>query len=202
MFILLIVKLRIWIFKYGPEVSEYYTRILHNTFYILTFYGNATLEPWQPMGGMGGGGGVLWYFHTYVGSGHFLGPKLWIWFFGGFSEKWIFFAGMKILWIFFWGHHYIGPYLGVISMHFRVFCLGQGTEWEIFLGLLKFQIFFGVLERPDIFWGWMVDAGPGPTYEEKTHSTPLAQHVLFKRTSDDIPLEHDYPLSNAITFPL
>ena len=23
-----------------------------------------------------GGGGVLWYFHTYVGSGHFLGLKI------------------------------------------------------------------------------------------------------------------------------
>ena len=31
------------------------------------------------------------------------------------------FLGMKILWIFFGGHHKIGLYLGVISMHFRVF---------------------------------------------------------------------------------
>ena len=38
-------------------------------------------------------------------------------------------------------------------MHFRVFSYGQGTEWRIFFGLLKFQIFFGVLEIPDIFWG-------------------------------------------------
>ena len=49
---------------------------------------------------------------------------------------------MKILWIFFGCHHKIELYLGVIFMHFRVF-----------LGLLKFQIFFGVLEIPDIFWG-------------------------------------------------
>ena len=41
-------------------------------------------------------------------------------YFGGFSEKKIFW-GMKILWIFFWGHHKIGLYLGVISMHFWVF---------------------------------------------------------------------------------
>ena len=27
-------------------------------------------------GGGGGGGGVLRYFHTYVGSGHFLGFKI------------------------------------------------------------------------------------------------------------------------------
>ena len=40
--------------------------------------------------------------------------------FGGFQKNDIFF-GMKILWIFFFGHHKIGLYLGVISMHFRVF---------------------------------------------------------------------------------
>ena len=62
-----------------------------------------------------------------------------------------------IIIIFFWGggggeggggHHKIGLYLGVISMHFRVFSEGQGTECGIFFGLLKFQIFFGVLEIP------------------------------------------------------
>ena len=43
----------------------------------------------------------------------------------------------------FWGHHKIGLYLEVISMHFRVFFEGQGTEWGgYFLGSLKFQIFF------------------------------------------------------------
>ena len=40
----------------------------------------------------------------------------------------------------------------VIS-HFRGFSLGQDTEWGYFWGLLKFQIFFGVLEIPDIFGG-------------------------------------------------
>ena len=53
----------------------------------------------------------------------------------------------------FWGHHKIGLYLGFISMHFRVFSEGQGTEWGYFWGLLNFQIFFGVLEIPDIFVG-------------------------------------------------
>ena len=37
----------------------------------------------------------------------------------------------------------------------------------VFLGLLKIQIFFGVLEIPDIFLGWAVDTGPEPTYAEK-----------------------------------
>ena len=32
------------------------------------------------------------------------------------------------------GHLKIGLYLGVISMHFRVFSLGQDTEWGYFLG--------------------------------------------------------------------
>ena len=49
------------------------------------------------------------------------------------------------------GHHKIGLYLGLISMHFR------GVKVKIqnggyFLGSLKFQIFFWVLEIPDIFW--------------------------------------------------
>ena len=35
-------------------------------------------------------------------------------------------------------------------MYIRVFSKGQGTEWGIFLGLLKFQIFFGVLEILEI----------------------------------------------------
>ena len=42
-------------------------------------------------------------------------------YFLGFFRKNEFLGGMKILWIFFWGHHKIGLYLGVISMHFRVF---------------------------------------------------------------------------------
>ena len=37
---------------------------------------------------------------------------------------------------------------------------------DIFFGLLKFQIFLGMLEISDIFGGWAVGAGPEPTYEE------------------------------------
>ena len=83
------------------------------------------------------GSGVLGFFHTYVGSG----------------KKKEYFWGMEILCILFGGHHKIRLYLGVISMHFKVFSKGQGTEWGIFLGVIKFLIFFGVLEIPDIFWG-------------------------------------------------
>ena len=44
-------------------------------------------------------------------------------------------------------------------MHFRVFSEGQGTEWGIFLGLLKFQICFGVFEIPDIFFFFLGGGG-------------------------------------------
>ena len=36
----------------------------------------------------------------------------------------------------------------------------------------KFQIFFWVLDIPDIFWRQTVDAGPNPTYEEKVRVPP------------------------------
>ena len=62
---------------------------------------------------------------------------------GGGVRKLNIFWGMSILWILFGGggHHKIGLYLEFISMHFRDFSEGQGTEWRIFFGLLKFQIF-------------------------------------------------------------
>ena len=44
----------------------------------------------------------------------------------------------------FGGHHKNGLYLKVISMHFRVFTKGQGTE----LG-----IFFRAAKISNIFWG-------------------------------------------------
>ena len=38
-------------------------------------------------------------------------------------------------------------------MHFRVFFKVKVQNGGYFLGLFKFQIFFGVLEIPDIFGG-------------------------------------------------
>ena len=60
-----------------------------------------------------------------------------------------YFLGMKILWIFLGGHHKIRLYLGVISMYFWVFFNVKVQNGGILGGLLKFQIFFGVLEIPD-----------------------------------------------------
>ena len=58
--------------------------------------------------GSGGGGGGTLIFHTYVGSGYFLGFKILNFnIFWGFQKN-EFFFGMKILWIFFSGHHKIG----------------------------------------------------------------------------------------------
>ena len=71
----------------------------------------------------GGGGGTLIFSYTYVDSGLFLRFKILNFnIFGGFQKN-KYFLGMKILWIFFWGHHKLDYilYLGVISMHFRIF---------------------------------------------------------------------------------
>ena len=45
------------------------------------------------------------------------------------------FGGMKILWIFFRGHYKIGLYLGVISMHLRVFFKGKVQNRGYFGGV-------------------------------------------------------------------
>ena len=50
------------------------------------------------------------------------------------------------------GHHKIGLYLGNISMHFRVFFMVKVQNREYIFGLLKFQMFFWVLEITDIFF--------------------------------------------------
>ena len=52
----------------------------------------------------------------------------------------------------------------------------------------KIQIFFWMLDIPDIFWRQTVDAGPNSTYEEKvrvpppphthTHTHPVSQSMM------------------------
>ena len=81
------------------------------------------------------------------------------------------------MWIFL-GVFTIGLYLGVISMHFRVFSKCQSREWGIFFGVAKISNIFGVLEIPDIFGGLTVDTGPKLTYEEKMRVPPLASTVV------------------------
>ena len=69
------------------------------------------------------------------------------------------FKRMKIVWIFFvlgrgggGGGSSQNWTIGVISMHFRVLRARYRLR-DSFLALLKFQIFLGALEIPDIFWG-------------------------------------------------
>ena len=65
-----------------------------------------------------------------------------------FNIFWVF-QKMNIFWGYedfvdiFGGHHKIGLYLRVISKHFRVFSLGQGTEWGMFWGVAKISNIFG-----------------------------------------------------------
>ena len=94
-----------------------------------------------------GGGGVLWYFHTYVGSGYFWGFKILnfniFWVFRRMKIVW----GMKIVWLFFfWGGG--GPHK-------------NGLVWEYFLCILgsflrssyRFGILFGVAKISNMFLG-------------------------------------------------
>ena len=90
----------------------------------------------------GGGGGVEALIFSYIRR---LGTFFWVQnfdfqYFLGVSEKQIF-LGYEDFVDIFWGSSQNWLYLGVISMHFRV-SFSQGTEWGIFWGLLKFQIFF------------------------------------------------------------
>ena len=73
---------------------------------------------------------------------------------------------LKILWIFLGGHHKIGLYLGVISIHLGFFLRARYRMRDILAVAIISNIFW-VLEIPDIFWGRTVDAGPEPTYTEK-----------------------------------
>ena len=108
---------------------------------------------------MEGGGGTLIF--SYIRTlGCFGGSNFEFHYFflgGGGSRKIKYFWGHKDFVDIFVGHHKIGLYLGVISMHFRVFSLSPYTEWmgfwgvgkisNIFLGCFKFLIFFGVNDR-------------------------------------------------------
>ena len=94
------------------------------------------------------------FSYIRVGSGLFLGFKILNFeIFWGFQKN-EYFLGYEVFVDIFWDHHKIGLYLRVISMHFRVFSKGQGTEWRIFLGVAKISnIFLGCLKFLIFFWG-------------------------------------------------
>ena len=73
----------------------------------------------------------------------------------GFQKNEYFFGYEDFVDIFFWGGGSSQNWasLRVIAMHFRGFFKVKGTKLGYFLGLLRFQIFFWVLDIPDIFGG-------------------------------------------------
>ena len=100
-----------------PECSTFQRRECHHFSARKYFY--RVLNPG------GGGGGLLWNFYTYVDWGYFFGFKILNFNILGWVLKKKFFGIWRFYgYFFFWGgggHHKIGLYLGVISMHFRVF---------------------------------------------------------------------------------
>ena len=117
-------------------------------------------------------GGVLWYFHIYVGSAYFLGSKFWISILFWEFQKNEYFLGYEDFVDIFFGSSQNWASLRVISMQFRVFFLRPRYRIGIFLGLLKFQIFFWGAWNSWYFLGWTVDAGSEPTYAEKIRVPP------------------------------
>ena len=108
-----------------------------------------------PEGG-GGGEGTLIFSHIRRLGPFFGVQNSEFQYFWGFSEKLIFFWGMKILWIIFWGHHKIGLVWGSFLCNLGSFLRPRYRIgiffWvakisNIFLGCLKFLIFFGVNGR-------------------------------------------------------
>ena len=88
----------------------------------------------------------------------------------GVSEILIFW-GYEDFGYIFGGHDKISLVVGVSSMYLRVFFKVNVQNENIF-ACQKFQIFFGVLDIPDIFWRQTIDARPNPTYEEKVRVAP------------------------------
>ena len=118
-------------------------------------------------------GGILWYFYTYVGSGHFLGFKILNFnIFWGFQKNKYFFGVWR-----FYGY-FVGVIIkldyisGLFLCILRSFLNVIVMNGDIFLGVAKISNIVWVLEIPDIFLGWRVDAGPEPTYVEKLRVPP------------------------------
>ena len=109
----------------------------YNFLYILTCHVSVLLHYYTQHrtnpGGGGGGNLIFSYIHRLRS---FFGVQI----FGVFRKN-------NIFWVwrfcgYFWGHHKIGLYLRVISMHFRVFLTIKVQNGGCSFGLLKCQIFF------------------------------------------------------------
>ena len=81
----------------------------------------------------------------------------------------------------FGGHHKIGLYLGVISMHLMVFSYSKGTEWVIFNFVAKMSNIYLECLKILIFFWVNCNSGNGPTYEEKKRVSPsISLRMHFK----------------------
>ena len=98
------------------------------------------------------GGGVLQYFHKYVGSGYFLGFKI-LNFNIFLVLRNVYFLGYEDLVDIFWGSSQNWASLRVISMHFRVFFKARVQNWDIFWAAKISNIFLGCLKFLIYFWG-------------------------------------------------
>ena len=116
--------------------------------------------------------------YTYVGSGYFLDSKFWISMFLVFLRKMNIFGSMKIMWIFFGGNHKIGLVWGSFLSILGSFLKVKVQNWDIFW-VAKISNIFGVLEIPDIFGGWAVDAGSEPTIRKKIEYPPGIPRLMF-----------------------
>ena len=81
---------------------------------------NFLFSAYGPGGGGGGDTEIFSYFIHTSARVIFCVQNFEFQYFLGFSEKEYFWGHEDFVDIF-WGHHKIGPYLGVISMRFRVF---------------------------------------------------------------------------------
>ena len=102
----------------------------------------------------GGGGGTLIFSYVRRVVSFFGVQNFEFQYSLGFFRKKYYFLGYEDFVDIFWVHHKIGLYLGVISMHFRVFSKGQGTEWGIFSWVAKISnISISCLKFLILFWG-------------------------------------------------
>ena len=80
----------------------------------------------------GGGGGTLIFSYIRRLGSLFWAQNFEFHYFWGFPAKMNIILGIKILWIFFGGCSQKSDYLGVISMHFRVFIRSRYRMGDIY----------------------------------------------------------------------
>ena len=122
-----------------------------------------------------------------------LGEFLWvkflsnIIFWGGGGSKILIFWGYEDFVDIFGGHDKIGLVLGVSNMYLRVFfVIKVNVQNENIFAWKKIQIFFWVLDIPDIFWRQTVDEEKVRVPPPHTHTpTPPHTHTPWVTVYDE-----------------